>query len=274
MRIVRHRLQHSDGTPVDYRASPNRGGQLQHKYLVMHYTAGRNLEGAVQTLIDPNVKVSAHLVIGRDGTIVQLVPFDKVAWHAGRSRWHGLKGLNKYSIGIELDNAGRLELQNGEWRSWFQKVYPAQEVYQAPHKHETVESGWHSYSEKQIETVLQASQVLAKHYGLTDILGHDDIAPGRKSDPGPAFPMESLRGSVLGRRAEADEIFETAVELNIRQGPGVDFDPLNGSPLSAGTRLSLESRDCNWCFVEVLDDNGSASSTGWVYGDYIIPVDE
>jgi len=273
MKILRHRLHQEDGTPVRFVASPNRGGQLQHKYLIMHYTAGLDAEGAIRSLTNPQVKASAHLVIGRDGEVVQLVPFDRVAWHAGRSRWHGLKGLNRHSIGIELDNAGRLEQQGGQWRAWFGKVYPADSVHEAVHKNETRSAGWHTYSEAQLFAALAVSQLLVRHYGLADILGHDDIAPGRKSDPGPAFPMESFRAGVLGREADGDEIYETLANLNIRSGPGGHFGKLDASPLPKGTRLSLESRSGSWCFVEVLDDGGAPDLNGWVHGDYIGPAE-
>ena len=273
MKIVRHRLQHDDGTPLRFERSPNSGDQLQHKYLSMHYTAGSSTESAVNTLTNPEVKASAHLVIGRDGEVVQLVPFDRIAWHAGRSKWHGLKGLNKFSIGIELDNAGRLERQGGVWRAWFKKVYPDEEVHEGAHKHESVNAGWHDYSEEQIDAALVVSKLLARRYGLIDVLGHDDIAPGRKSDPGPAFPMESFRSAVIGRQADADEIYEAAANLNIRSGPGTSFEKLVGSPLARGSRLSLEVRDSSWCFVEVLDDDDLPNQTGWVHGDYIRPVD-
>jgi len=108
MKIIRHRLRKDDGNPYPFVPSPNKGGKAEPKYLVMHYTATPDLEVAIRSLINPKRKASAHLVIGRDGSITQLVPFDRVAWHAGASSWDGLKGLNRYSLGIELENAGKL----------------------------------------------------------------------------------------------------------------------------------------------------------------------
>ncbi len=86
-------------------------------YLVMHYTAGGTMSGAVSTLKKKGSKASAHIVIDRDGAVEQVLPFNKVTWHAGRSRWRGLKGLNAHSIGIELVNAGPLQQSNGNWRA-------------------------------------------------------------------------------------------------------------------------------------------------------------
>ena len=269
MRIRQHRLVRDDGVPVRFEPSPNVSGKVQHKYLVMHYTAGRDAESAVRTLIDPAAKASAHLVIGRGGELVQLVPFNRIAWHAGKSRWLGLQGLNQYSIGIELDNAGRLELQGGRWRSWFGKEYPGQDVHEATHKHDSRPAGWHIFTEVQLRLAVEVARLLARHYGLVDVLGHDDIAPGRKSDPGPAFPMMSFRSAVIGREADDGEIYETIANLNLRAGPGLDYAKLIETSLPKGTRVALDRREGSWCFVDVLDDADRPVRTGWVHGNYI-----
>lgn len=269
VRIKQHRLHRDDGAPVRFEPSPNSGGKVQHKYLVMHYTAGRDAESAVRTLVNPATKASAHLVIGRGGELAQLVPFNRIAWHAGQSRWLGLQGLNHYSIGIELDNAGRLERQGGRWLSWFGKEYPEQDVHEATHKNETRPAGWHIFTEAQLGVAVEVSRLLARHYGLVDVLGHDDIAPGRKSDPGPAFPMASFRSAVIGREADDDEIYQATANLNIRVGPGLHYAKLVDDALPKGTRLSLQRREGSWCLVDVLDDDGQPVRTGWVHGNYI-----
>lgn len=200
MKIENHRLYNDDNTPANFVESPNVGGSLDAKFLVIHYTAGSSASGAVSHLTKPNGKASAHLVIGRDGEVTQLVPFDRVAWHAGESSWQGLSGLNNYSIGIELDNAGKLTKdEQGNWRAWFNRAYPAEEVMVATHKNQTDSAGWHTFSEAQLERVFEITQLLVETYDLEAVLGHDDIAPTRKVDPGPAFPMSSLQGRLLGR---------------------------------------------------------------------------
>jgi N-acetylmuramoyl-L-alanine amidase len=149
MKIVNHRLCHQDGTPYPFAASPNKGGKMQPQYLIMHFTAGRGFDSAVSWLSNPQAKASAHLVIGRDGQMTQLVPFNIVAWHAGASAWQGLTGLNSASLGIELDNAGRLKREGGRWRVWFKEVYPDDDVLEAVHKHDPLgdaPSGWHIYT--------------------------------------------------------------------------------------------------------------------------------
>ena len=128
MQVKRGFLHDDAGAQVPFVRSPNQGGALTPRYLIMHYTAGASAESSIRHLTKSGAGASAHLVIGRDGAVTQLVAFNKVAWHAGASRWQGLTGLNKRSIGIELDNAGPLEDGSGVWRSWFKRVYPDEEV--------------------------------------------------------------------------------------------------------------------------------------------------
>jgi len=186
----------------------------------MHFTAGRSAIESVEWLANRKAKASAHVVIGRDGSITQLVPFDRVAWHAGASSWEGLEGLNNYSLGIELDNAGRLTRQGEHWRAWFGGTYDDSEVIQAVHKHETSLCGWHDYSPAQIDAALQVAGLLVDKYALRDVVGHEDIAPLRKCDPGPAFPMASFRSRLMGRLEDSLPQYLTTTELNIRTRPG------------------------------------------------------
>lgn len=210
MKIIQNRLYKDDDTPYPYKESPNRGGQMTPEYLVMHYTAGRSALSSINWLTNPTAKASAHLVIGRDGSITQLVPFDTIAWHAGRSSWNGRHGLNQYSLGIELDNAGMLTRHGNKFRAWFGQEFEEHDVIEAVHKHGGSLSGWHLYTAEQLETALEVAAFLIHHYRLKDIVGHDDIAPRRKQDPGPAFPIEKFKMRLFGRQEEepiSDEHF-------------------------------------------------------------------
>lgn len=200
MRISNHLLVADQGDRVSFINSPNQSSGLAPLYLIMHYTAGPTLDGAVSWFQKTEAKASAHLVIDRDGAIVQMVPFNRRAWHAGKSKWGQLDGLNQYSIGIELVNAGKLRKNAaGQWVSWSNKVIPAVDVSLARHKDESTEAGWHEYPEAQIEAATNVAALLHARYDFQDVLGHDDVSPGRKVDPGPLFPMNSFRSRVIGR---------------------------------------------------------------------------
>jgi len=273
MKIENHRLFESQEKPVDFVESPNLSGRLEHRLLVMHYTAGRSAQQSVSWLANSMSRASAHLVIGRDGTITQLVPFDRVAWHAGRSHWEDLDGLNRYAIGIELDNAGKLIRHGEKWRAWFGDEYSDDEVIEAVHKHEDTPSGWHLFSPKQIETALNAALVLIDAYGLKDVVGHDDIAPKRKCDPGPAFPMGSFKSRLVGRAEETPDRFKTKTFLNIRSGPGTQHSTLIGSPLPTGTKVEILDRAGSWVLVDVLKAvNGVMDLQGWVHSRYLTRI--
>ncbi len=273
MRIVRHRLTDAAPWPVVQRPSRNMGGVCSPDFLVIHYTAGGGAEESITWLCSPQSKASAHVVIGRDGAISQLVPFDRIAWHAGRSDWRGRSGLNGCSIGIELDNAGRLERRAGGWKSWTGRPYPDDDVMEACHRNESRSCGWHGYTEAQLASTMALSAALVEKYGLTDVLGHDDISPGRKADPGPAFPMDSFRAQLLGRREDAAERFRTSAVLNIRTGAGTQHAPLPQSPLPLGTDVEVVDSHGSWRLVDVIGTVGSDNDVqGWVHEKFLAPA--
>ena len=195
--IRNHRLA---GDGIHHVESPNQGGPFaagRPDTLVIHYTAGSTARSAIDTLCDRSRRVSAHLVVGRDGSVTQLVPFDTVAWHAGQSEWKGRTGLNHYSIGIEIDNAGQLEVRNGQCVSWFGQVYPPEEVVWGVHGNQQESTPWHRFPYEQVRVVEELCLLLIGEYGIGEIVGHDEIAPQRKIDPGPAFPLDELRQRLL-----------------------------------------------------------------------------
>ncbi len=287
MNIVNHRLQ---GDTIKWQETPNRGGKLVDgapDSIVIHYTAGSSAESAVQTLTNPDVKASAHLVVGRQGEIYQLAPFDTVAWHAGRSRWQGRSGYNKYAVGIEIDNAGRLERNgNGGFVSWFNKLYDPEDVIEATHRNESRPTFWHRYTEPQIEAVFELCRLLNQSYPIREILGHEEIAPTRKIDPGPAFPLDRLRDTLLAEGRDVDDgddalttpvlsprsapglspsaVMVTANKLNVRSGPGLSHGVVT-SPLTGGTVVEVVQQAADW--IEIKH-----SVTGWVSANHISPI--
>jgi N-acetylmuramoyl-L-alanine amidase len=279
MKVVEHRLWRDDATPCPFQPSPNRGGELRPSFLLMHYTVGRDAASSVRWLCNPAARASAHLVIGRDGSIAQLVPFDGVAWHAGASSWRHdgvrITGLNHHSIGIELDNPGRLVRQGGRWRSLaLGTTYEDADVIEAVHPHETRPAGWCLYPPLQLEAAFEVVSTLQRAYGLKDILGHEDVAPSRKSDPGPAFPMQSFRARLFGRADDGEpDRYVTAQPVAIRVGPGTSHPTVVPIPLPAGVEVEVTGRQGVWCEVDVLQSVAGVSDVqGWVHGRYLRPA--
>ena len=133
------------------------------KLIVIHYTGMQSMRVAINRLINHRSQVSCHYLISRRRKIFQIVDDNKVAWHAGKSKWGKFVNLNKNSIGIELVNKG--------------------------HKF-----GYQKFSTKQIKALVKLCAKLKKKYKISNrfVLGHSDIAPLRKSDPGEKFPWVAL----------------------------------------------------------------------------------
>jgi len=274
MKIRNHRLVDNNNDNIAFVASPHVGGGIQPRFLVIHYTAGSTAAGCISWFQNPASKVSAHLVIARDGSITQMVPFNRLAQHAGPSQWGSLNGLNRHSIGIELDNAGQLTRSGGQWVSPIsRRSYPDAEVTVANHRNDppgTAPCGWHAYTEAQLDATHEASLALANHYALIDILGHDDIAPTRKRDPGPDFPMASMRARVLGRGDDLGERYRTTAELNVRSGAGTEFSLQPGSPLPVGTEVDVLARNGVWWQIDVNGAaNGVTDIVGWCHSKFL-----
>ena len=129
------------------------------KYLIFHYTGMSSENGAIKRLTNNNSKVSCHYFIKYSGKIITMVPDLYIAWHAGNSSWKKDKFLNSNSIGVEISNPGH-------------------------------SNGYKKFSSKQIKSIIGLSKILKKKYNIKkeNILGHSDIAPLRKKDPGEKFP--------------------------------------------------------------------------------------
>lgn len=156
---------------VTQRHSPNfdirRTGAVD--MLVLHYTGMRSGAEALERLLDPEAKVSAHYVVEEDGTIHALVPESRRAWHAGLSRWQGEADTNSRSVGIEIVNPGH-------------------------------EFGYRAFPERQMEAVIRLCLgVLSRHsIAPRNVVGHSDVAPTRKQDPGELFPWARLKTYGIG----------------------------------------------------------------------------
>lgn len=193
-----------DGKPVEQLPTRNTGGAFAKtpRIVVMHFTAGGPARTSAQWFANPlNKNSSAHVVIERDGSAIQCANFGTVAWHAGQSKWRRLSGLNQYALGVELANWGWLQAHSGMWLNTVGR--PVANPVMAVHRNgnpdgSTQPIGWEPYPEAQFDAAVALVGALREAYGIKEIQGHDDIAPGRKSDPGPAFDMARFRKLVLG----------------------------------------------------------------------------
>jgi N-acetylmuramoyl-L-alanine amidase len=248
MQIANNKLT---GDQARFQLSPNHGAAFKAPgpdTLVIHFTAGASLESSVRSLSDPASKASAHVVVGRDGKIVQLVPFDTVAWHAGVSSFQGRTGFNRFSIGIEIDNAGRLtQTASGDFVTWFMKPIAKADAVQAVHRNESAATWWHAYTETQIDRVFELCALLIGTYDIKLIVGHEEITPGRKTDPGPAFPLDRLRDRLLGTHRNEEGAADlaagviTASLLNARAEPSTSASVLGTLPRGTPVQV-VESR--------------------------------
>lgn len=154
------------------RPSPNQAARPEPAridMLVLHYTGMQSAEAALERLCDPAARVSAHYLVEEDGALWQLVPESRCAFHAGRSFWHGETDLNRVSIGVEIANPGH---------EWGYRPFPAPQM-------------------AAVEDLCRA--ILARHAIPPDrVVGHSDIAPDRKTDPGELFDWAQLAKAGIG----------------------------------------------------------------------------
>jgi len=149
--------------------NPKKRTTKQIKFIIFHYTGMKKESEAINRLTDIQSEVSCHYLIKNNGNILTLVPDLYVAWHAGESSWKNYKSLNQNSIGIEITNPGH-------------------------------EYSYKKFSKKQISSLLKLSKFLIKKYKISsqNILGHSDVAPQRKKDPGEKFSWEYLSKKKVG----------------------------------------------------------------------------
>lgn len=161
-----------DDLQIMERLSPNHGERLGSgmvDMLILHYTGMESAEAALDRLCDPEAQVSAHYLVDEDGTVTRMVPEDRRAWHAGVACWRRCDDVNSASIGIEIVNPGH-------------------------------EFGYRPFPEVQMAAVAALCRdVLGRHpISARQVLGHSDVAPGRKQDPGELFDWRALAEQGVG----------------------------------------------------------------------------
>jgi N-acetylmuramoyl-L-alanine amidase len=174
---------HTPSPNFDERTNPD-GSAQSVDILMMHYTGMQTGGAALERMCDSEAKVSAHYMVEEDGRIFQLVDEEKRAWHAGVASWRGNTNINARSIGIEIVNLGH------EW-------------------------GYHEFSEAQIKAVISLSKEILNRHDIParNVIGHSDVAPMRKQDPGELFPWQRLAAEGIGLCPAGVQDGEIAVSL-------------------------------------------------------------
>ena len=302
MKISNHHICNDEGIP--FTDAPGRymycevknfdhGPQFKYdpvshprEYIVIHHTVSGSWMSAYNTFNNPKEKGSAHVIVDRDGTIIQCVPFDTFAWHAGDSQWanrglrNGASSLNSYSIGIELVNWGPDFVKEGEgWKNTKHKtvLLPAEDAVLATSKHDYPKEGcgWQIFPQTQIDAAIEIAQALMQAYPtILDIVGHEDIkkawnAAGTqvfynndprgdpmtdRQDPGPAFPMAAFRASLLGLDAGSPEEFQPMLTLVTPEYRFLSKEPSINGRKNANKESSRPLK--NKEVVEVIDRKG------------------
>jgi len=177
MQIKNHKLVDADFS----NKSPNkRKGKMKPIGIVLHYTAsgGKDGGGDAAYLSRASSRASAQIVVGREGDVHQLMPLNNIAWHAGESKWNGVEDQNAHTIGIEIDNWGWLEGRRINLPE--EKIFVGQ-------RNNRGHNQWETYAEAQLQAVEEVIAAICDYYDIEYIVGHEDVSPGRKQDPGPAL---------------------------------------------------------------------------------------
>lgn len=210
--------------------------------VVIHYTGGPH-DSAAKWFADPRAKASAHFVIQRDGIVILCVPVFDRAWHAGESTWKGHRFCNRYAFGIELENWGPIVRRGDGYFVWppvdpktkvqqFRRRFQGTGIHHAPFRHDF--EFWETYDPRQIDSLVRLLECLALPHpdrpdevpGIlpADVVGHEVVAPGRKIDPGPAFPWKE----VLNRAFEIDSYDDPGIGAETDESDEHFFQILDG----------------------------------------------
>jgi len=215
------------GIPTSWQGSPN-FDERKPNFVIIHHTSDETVDQALRTLADPVRKVSAHYLIGRDGTIMQLVDERARAWHAGASKWGADTDLNSASLGIELDNNGREPFPDAQISALLRLLADIKERYSIP---------------------------------VANFLGHADVAPRRKTDPSRYFPWKTLADHGYGLwcdppYAETPPAFDATSALRAlgydtgNAGAAIRAFNLHFLPDDASSALSERGRELLYCLYQ------------------------
>jgi N-acetylmuramoyl-L-alanine amidase len=235
---------------------------IRPEFLAYHYTATTSLADALAS------KWAVHFYIDWDGSIIQKVPLDKYACHAGVSEWGGRVNLNAFAHGIEIVNYGFL------YRDWKGRYYrdgkyiAAENVMEKPHRLEKKYKYWQIFTPAALQSVKDVSECMHNHYHYIDAVGHEDVCA--KVDPGPAFPAEVFREYLYGLEENARYIVSRWWSGNDIGAGGVSlkWQPWDWSPSIVWCPAGTVVRKLEWNgrWVKVERDDGRK---GWIREKYL-----
>lgn len=295
MKIINHWLTADNSSEkINISKTKNLGDLIDPDFVIIHYTATDTASSAIDWFMNTNNnpdRIAAHIVLDYDGTITQLVPFNRRANHAGTSTWDGVDFLNSHAIGIEIVNPGFVEkLPNGTYKravtNTVSKTYPATEssrIIKANHKHKfwTAKDNkhWFTYPEAQLAALYKLCKLLFDTYHPVNAVGHDDISPARKPDPGPAFPWDSFKLNVFGATNNTGKIFTVnTAGTNLRASFSTSAAILRKLPLNY--EVGLIETNGQWSKVYLVDKPQevlvkqagkvrSVKTIGWIFSSLL-----
>jgi N-acetylmuramoyl-L-alanine amidase len=268
------------------------------KYLIIHTTDGILMSSTINSFLDGNHGASAHLLVGRDGGVVQFVDFNTVAYHCGFSYWEEDIDLNQFSIGIEVDNGGFLSHADGVWK-WKTIIIPDDEVTEVRYWKNSGKLGWHKFTDIQLKVLREIVQALQEQYHFQVVLGHDLVNLSERVDPGPLFPRGEFEQLVSGEPGVLVKVYqavgdkddngnliangETQIYAVREKRPPFteysrppDLDHPRHGLLPAKTRVNiLDASNLDWTRVKVKAVSGPFKNTeGWIRSSAVNPTRE
>ena len=255
---------------VSFRSTTKKSsGTNKKQFVVVHYTAGNLYKDDVNQLSSGSAQVSCHIVIGRNGEVTQVGSFDDIQWHAGASTWKGINGLNSYSIGIELTNPGYLK-PTGDGRTYlahFGKKYDLYNDNLVLAEQPDVGSGtygWLPYTQAQLEALAAVVDALKKAYpSIKEVVGHEQISPGRKQDPGLGIILDwKLMDRLNGHVDRSDDDKEQQEQVS-------DIKWVNRQVIGAPSGLRIRSGMSSSSAVIGSLKNGEHIQTLWKSNDWL-----
>lgn len=281
IKIDNHRIVTDDGA-VPYLASRNKGGKIKATAIVVHDTASPLTPGGDIAWLrggpGQSQNASAHVVIDRFGKITQLIDLNVKGWHAGASKWNGKANCNDFTIGFEIDNPGGPLRKVGEVYKGIATFDPRSPAAYGPPELDighakTPQHGdgyWLAYTDEQIATVVDLCRACVAAYpSIKEIITHWMIAPGRKIDTNPLFPLQAVRDRVFGggkvpakappmpdsskpdKVAPPKIILDATVlvnDLNMRREPSMSGEVMG--KLQSGQRIDVQEAHGDWLLIK------------------------